>query len=601
LRTSTRTLEWLGLAVLTAAALGLRLRGIAEGLYHDELYTYAEVHGRSFGGMLDVLVHGIPGGATERTPPLYFALAWLSSKLGSPDTTIRLPSILLGTATVPLVFLVGRRTVGHGAALFGAAFVALSPFAIFYAIEARAYGTLMFLSALSALVLLKAVETDRPAWWAGWTLVAAAVMYTHYTGALVLGLEGAWVLWFNRERWRSLALASVGAAVLFAAWLPHFKSVGADYKGLAGILGIHDGSAFLQWLAGSPDEHPATLPGTFPLVMLAVAAGLAALGVALARSLPRVSSGAALVLLLGVGPPLVLLVYAQVGEDLFVYPRNMSAAIPFAGLALGWLLTRPALPFAAAAAAVAIVALAIGAGMTLQDRFHRPNSPEVARELDARLGHGGAVVYYGPGLDPLIIGHLLEIYLREPHRIVGATETEQSLRQGLVSAGKAGDPALVVAFDYGRGAAAAGWDQLERRRFPGEQRYLLSAYSPLRPDRYTGLRAASRPVEGAVDSAVEADGTLRVGGWAVMRDSGPAEHLLAYVGDRLVGASVPNVSRPDVAAHTSATTDLMGFVLELPRLDGADAHRLRVLAVDGGTAAPIPRYCSATVRAVLGC
>src|SRR4051812_45049303 len=158
-------------AALTVGAFILRVRGLHEGLWHDELITFAELHDRSFTGMLDAVANGpAPGAPVENTPPLHFALAWLTMQLGDPTATIRLPSIVLGTATVPVVYAVGRRTVGTAAALVGAGFIALSPFAIFYGIDARAYGPLMFFAALSAWVLLAALERDSPRWWVGYGL-----------------------------------------------------------------------------------------------------------------------------------------------------------------------------------------------------------------------------------------------------------------------------------------------------------------------------------------------------------------------------------------------------------------------------------------------
>ena len=44
---------------------------------------------------------------------------------------LRAPSFLAGVAAIPLVYLLGARTVGRAAALVAAAITALSPFMIF--------------------------------------------------------------------------------------------------------------------------------------------------------------------------------------------------------------------------------------------------------------------------------------------------------------------------------------------------------------------------------------------------------------------------------------------------------------------------------------
>ena len=54
---------------------------------------------------------------------------------------LRVPSLVLSTATVPPVYAFGRATLGHSAGLVRAALIALSPFALYYAIEARPYAS----------------------------------------------------------------------------------------------------------------------------------------------------------------------------------------------------------------------------------------------------------------------------------------------------------------------------------------------------------------------------------------------------------------------------------------------------------------------------
>ena len=89
-----------------------------------------------------------------------------------------MPSLIAGVATVPLVYVLGARTVGRTAALAGTALFALSPFAIFYASEARAYALMTLLVVLSTLSLLRALETNERRWWVAFTLLQAAAMYT---------------------------------------------------------------------------------------------------------------------------------------------------------------------------------------------------------------------------------------------------------------------------------------------------------------------------------------------------------------------------------------------------------------------------------------
>ena len=86
------------------AGLRARLSGIDQTLYADEDFTYYIVARNGLRGVWDAVYN------TSITPPLHYGLAWLSLKLGGDGTVlVRLPSLLLGTALVPLVYAWARR------------------------------------------------------------------------------------------------------------------------------------------------------------------------------------------------------------------------------------------------------------------------------------------------------------------------------------------------------------------------------------------------------------------------------------------------------------------------------------------------------------
>ena len=74
--------------------------------------------------------------------------SWLTTRVELSTELLRLPSLLAGAATIPLVYAVGARTVGARAALLGTALTALSPFLLFYSTEARSYALMIVLPAL---------------------------------------------------------------------------------------------------------------------------------------------------------------------------------------------------------------------------------------------------------------------------------------------------------------------------------------------------------------------------------------------------------------------------------------------------------------------
>ena len=163
-------LELIAISVLTAVAFGLRLSQLHQSLLGDEVFTYRDVVGHSFGSVLTTVHNG-----GENSPPLFFILAWASAKLGDPSVLIRLPSVLLGTATVPVVYAIGRESLGRVAGLVGAGVMALAPFAVWYGVEARPYAAMTFFVALSTLALLRAVSTRSAWWWAVYVGSAAGL------------------------------------------------------------------------------------------------------------------------------------------------------------------------------------------------------------------------------------------------------------------------------------------------------------------------------------------------------------------------------------------------------------------------------------------
>jgi 4-amino-4-deoxy-L-arabinose transferase-like glycosyltransferase len=425
-------------------AFALRVRGMRDGFYGDEYYSLAEVGGRSFAGMLDAVANGAgQGSPLENTPPLYFVLAWLSARAGDPTTWLRLPSVVLSTATVPVVFALGLRTVGRPAALVGAGFVALSPFAIFYGVEARAYATLMFFGALSTLVLTRAVEADGHRWWVGYGLSVAALLYSHYTGIILVAVQVGWALSFHRPRWRPLVLALAGAAVAYAGWLPYVHSEPADYGVLATLGGFGYADATLQWLVGFPELSPEDFPGTLSLVLMGSGLVLGLLGAVLAvvhrredgTPGPRLSSTRVLVLALALVTPVFCLLYgAVVGNELFRFPRNLSASFPFVGLVLGLALTPPH-RLARLAVAVAGFGLGLAALRTLDDSFHRPDFPGVARLLDERARPLEPIIYFGAGFTPFELGDALRAYYERPHALRGADTQQGSVASSVQAPG----------------------------------------------------------------------------------------------------------------------------------------------------------------------
>jgi hypothetical protein len=142
--------------LLGIVALGgfLRLYQIgSKGLWLDEAFS-VWMGWQPLGDMLSWLLN------IDQHPPLYYVLLHFWMAFGDNAATVRALSALLGTLAIPVIYLLGHRLTGeHGIGLLAALILAVSPFHVRFAQEARMY-TLLALNASLALYALVRLLTD---------------------------------------------------------------------------------------------------------------------------------------------------------------------------------------------------------------------------------------------------------------------------------------------------------------------------------------------------------------------------------------------------------------------------------------------------------
>ncbi|WP_293054720.1 MULTISPECIES: glycosyltransferase family 39 protein [unclassified Moorena] len=183
-------------------------------------------------------------------PPVYFALTHLWLKLFRLEDgmvsiwAVRSLSALLGVISIPAIFCLGRLAfrsllVGH----IAAAMMAVSPFGIFLAQQARHYTLAILLVIASLGCLVKAVELiDRgerlPSWLGlGWVGVNSLGIATHYFFILTLAAEAiallgqAWRetqqdrLAFIKPYWWRIYGVAMGSLAGCLVWIPALQAI----------------------------------------------------------------------------------------------------------------------------------------------------------------------------------------------------------------------------------------------------------------------------------------------------------------------------------------------------------------------------------------
>ena len=339
-------------AVLRFATLDL------QSLWFDEAVT-AQLLRMDFAGLLEA----IPD--SESTPPLYYVLGWLWAQLlGTGEAGLRSLPALLGTATIPVAWALGRRLGGERAGLVAAALVAVNPMLVWFSQEARAYALLALLAAVAALLWLRALEQPRPGRAAAWSAVAALALGTHYYAVFLVAPMATWlVVRAPGVRVRAAALAPLVAALAALAPLAlgQRSNDGAAFIGESS-LPTRIAQVPKQLLVGydAPAETLLALLSA-PLLLLA------AWGVW--RMVDRGTGGQprddAVRLAAAVGCALVLPAFAALGGEDHLSTRNLLAVAPLgaalagAGLvAAGAALPRIATPAVGAACLLGLLAVA---------------------------------------------------------------------------------------------------------------------------------------------------------------------------------------------------------------------------------------------------
>ena len=228
---SSKTSAEAPLVVLACVAVALVARtiGLNDGLWVDEVYSLV----RSFRSSVGTILTDYWG---DNHHPLYALLAHASiAAFGEAPWTIRLPAMLFGAASVPLLLLLGRQVASRREALLAALLLAVSYHHVWFSQNARGYSAIAFFTLATLWALLRGVESGRIGFLVLYGLLAGLGAYTHLTMIfVVVGHAAAAAVWLvttsgtddRGAAARRLMLAFVlGAAVTLLLYAPMLGDV----------------------------------------------------------------------------------------------------------------------------------------------------------------------------------------------------------------------------------------------------------------------------------------------------------------------------------------------------------------------------------------
>jgi hypothetical protein len=219
---STRMPPWATPVVVGAIVVaGIALRFVQRSpLWLDEALS-VNIAQLPVGDLLEALRH-------DGHPPLYYLVlhVWMEV-VGEGDVAVRALSGILAVASLPLVWVAGRRLAGPAGARWALVVAALSPYWVRYATETRMYSLVMLLVLAGYLVLLDALERPTGRRLAGLALVSGLLLLTHY--------------------WAFYLLAGLGLALVLRAW----RRPGERSTTVRVLVALAAGGLlFLPWLGG---------------------------------------------------------------------------------------------------------------------------------------------------------------------------------------------------------------------------------------------------------------------------------------------------------------------------------------------------------------
>lgn len=320
--------------ILFAAAL--RIVALDEqGLWHDELYSVAHLSGfdayvlpssdlnpveppRPVSEWLEEVKQDRYWETLDRNlvheghPPLYqLGLKLWTSLLGQSIETVRSFSLIPALLIIPILFLVGLRFHGPRIGTAAALLITISPFHLYYSVEARNYTWSLLFSAVALLAIVDIWQNQEPGsrqkfilWW----VAVVGASYSHYYAGLYCAVLMILVLVLRRQ---SLGFA-VKLGLPFLFFLPWFPVLKAQ-------IDIHSAE---HWTVGAPDILEASTG--FVRILLDQLTGVFASATTIERTL------GAIALLAGVS----LIGRASLNDEIDYDARWIFLSVPAYGLAV---------------------------------------------------------------------------------------------------------------------------------------------------------------------------------------------------------------------------------------------------------------------------
>ncbi len=192
----------------------------AQSYWIDEAWTLFYAH-QSLAELLTSLR------TIRAAPPLYHLLtiSWVEL-VGDGEFALRYLSLSFSLLAVPLIYRLGRTIANGRVGLIAAGLLAVAPYQIWHAQDARNYALLTAAATASLWGFFRLWRPARRpwAWWLIYLISTEIAIFTHYHGLIIIGVQGLYFLLTWRQNWRHYLPWGAGLLISLAPlglWLSY--------------------------------------------------------------------------------------------------------------------------------------------------------------------------------------------------------------------------------------------------------------------------------------------------------------------------------------------------------------------------------------------
>ena len=139
----------------------------------------------SFGYIQDTLIDTWNKSVLAKQAPLHMVILHIMTFFSSSEFSLRFPSVLFGTLTIPVTYFLGCRLFGKEEGIIGAFLLSISMMHLWYSQEARMYSQMVFFSLLSLYYFYNAIHSTSKRSWVLYVISSSLAFFSHYYAVFV--------------------------------------------------------------------------------------------------------------------------------------------------------------------------------------------------------------------------------------------------------------------------------------------------------------------------------------------------------------------------------------------------------------------------------